>query len=113
MLSAIAFQQMPVSKEINVKAKGEAAWVRQMTVPFTKRLKDAGLKITEVLKGGKPWKVLVEEAEKWKADCVFMGARGLGMVDRFLLGSVSSAVASRARCSVEVVRLKNKMECKE
>ena len=54
---------------------------------------------------GEPGKVLLEEAEKWAADSVFVGARGLNILERFLLGSVSTAVASHARCSVEVVRL--------
>ncbi len=44
------------------------------------------------------------EAESWGADCIFLGAKGQSRVERFLLGSVSSAVAQRAACSVEVVR---------
>lgn len=47
---------------------------------------------------------LVEEAETWNADCVFVGAKGTRGIERLLLGSVSSAVAARAHCSVEVVR---------
>jgi hypothetical protein len=45
-----------------------------------------------------------EVARAVLADCIFVGARGLSQVERFLLGSVSSAVAARASCSVEVVR---------
>ena len=48
--------------------------------------------------------LLLEEAERWGADCIFVGARGLNRLERLLLGSVSTAVAARARCSVEVVR---------
>jgi nucleotide-binding universal stress UspA family protein len=47
--------------------------------------------------------LLIAEAESWGADCIFVGARGMGRIGRFLLGSVSSAVAARAHCSVEVV----------
>ena len=36
--------------------------------------------------------------------CLFVGAKGMSRLDRFLLGSVSLAVATQARCSVEVVR---------
>ena len=48
--------------------------------------------------------VLVKEAKAWGADCVFLGCRGLGSVDRFLMGSVSSVVASHAPCTVEIIR---------
>lgn len=47
---------------------------------------------------------ILKQAEKIGADCVFVGARGLSRLDRILLGSVSTSVAMRATCSVEVVR---------
>jgi nucleotide-binding universal stress UspA family protein len=53
---------------------------------------------------GDPKRVLVDEAETWSADCIFVGAKGMSRVQRVLLGSVSGAVAARANCSVEVVR---------
>jgi nucleotide-binding universal stress UspA family protein len=48
--------------------------------------------------------VILDEAEKWGADLIVLGSRGLGALDRFLLGSVSHAVTQHAKCSVEVVR---------
>ena len=59
---------------------------------------------TVIIEDGNPKKRLVENAEEWLADCVFVGARGLSPLKRFLLGSVSTAVAARSHCSVEVVR---------
>lgn len=70
------------------------------------RLHDAGLKISTLIEEGNPKSLLVEEAEKFRADSIFVGARGHSFFERFLLGSVSAAVAARAHCSVEVVRLK-------
>lgn len=67
-------------------------------------LRAAGLSVRTVTKEGLAKDVLVEEAERWGADCIFVGAQQLTRVDRFLLGSVSAAVAARAHCSVEVVR---------
>jgi nucleotide-binding universal stress UspA family protein len=58
------------------------------------------------VKDGEPKSLLIAEAKSWSADCIFMGARGMGRIERFLLGSVSSAVAARAHCSVEVVRVR-------
>jgi len=53
---------------------------------------------------GKPCKMLLDAAEEWSADCIFVGARGLNAIERLLLGNVSTAVAAHAQCSVEVVR---------
>lgn len=51
---------------------------------------------------------ILEEANTWGADCIFVGAKGTTGIDRLLLGSVSSAVSVRAHCSVEVVRPSNR-----
>ena len=69
-----------------------------------RQLREAGLEAAPVILDGDPKHVLLREAERTKADCIFVGARGHGRFERFLLGSVSSAVAARASCSVEVVR---------
>lgn len=67
-------------------------------------LGEAGLNCTSVIKEGDPKHVLVEVALALNADCLFLGARGYSFLERFLIGSVSSAVAARAHCSVEVTR---------
>jgi nucleotide-binding universal stress UspA family protein len=81
-------------------------WVRSVFTPAEKRLTAAGLATSMSFPGGRPKRVLVEEAETWSADSIFVGAKGMRGVDRFLLGSVAAAVAARASCSVEVVRPK-------
>jgi nucleotide-binding universal stress UspA family protein len=43
-------------------------------------------------------------ASKQHADLIVMGAKGLGAIARFLLGSVSTRVVQHANCSVLVVR---------
>ena len=78
--------------------------IRQMIETTSERLQVAGLKTSTVVKEEDPKCLLLEEAESWGADCIFAGARGLGRFQRFLLGSVSTAVAARAHCSVEIVR---------
>ena len=67
-------------------------------------LRDSGIGATAFVLDGDPKDALVREAEQWKADGIFVGAKGHSAMDRFLLGSVSTAVAARAHCSVEVVR---------
>ena len=53
---------------------------------------------------GDPRAEIVRLADEWGADLLVLGARGLGLVKRFLLGSVSLAVARHARCPVLVVK---------
>lgn len=53
-----------------------------------------------------PKRLLLDEAESWGADCIFVGARGLSRLERAWLGSVSTAIIGRAHCSVEVRRVK-------
>ena len=66
---------------------------------------DKTLEISHAIIGGPPSQVIVEEAESWGADLIVMGSRGLGVWNRLLLGSVSSAVVHHAKCSVEIVRM--------
>ena len=56
----------------------------------------------EVL-AGPPREAILDEADRWNADLIVMGSHGYGAWHRFLLGSVSQAVVSHAKCSVEVV----------
>ena len=70
-------------------------------------LRAAGLEVDIRILSGDPKSVIVEEAESLGADSIFMGANRYGSrFERFLLGSVSAAVAARAHCSVEIVRTK-------
>ncbi|QQS48615.1 MAG: universal stress protein [Acidobacteriota bacterium] len=68
-------------------------------------LQHAKLDVTTVIEVTDPKTLLLEEAEKWDADCIFIGTRGHNKLERLLLGSVASAVVSRANCTVEVVRI--------
>lgn len=72
-----------------------------------KKLRSAGLRVRAEVSVGNPKNVLVNFAEDWRADCIFIGATGVtGLLEHFLIGSVASAIAARAHCSVEVVRRK-------
>jgi nucleotide-binding universal stress UspA family protein len=67
------------------------------------QLRATGLEVSTATKEGNPKRVLVEEAARWGTECVFLGARGLRRIERFFLGSVSTAVAMHAQCSVEII----------
>lgn len=53
---------------------------------------------------GLPKESIMHEAEKWSADLIVVGSHGYKALTRLWLGSVSHAVATHAKCSVEIVR---------
>lgn len=67
---------------------------------------ESGLeKIETLLKYGSPKKVLAQELPREeKVDLIVMGATGLNVFDRVLIGSVSSFVMRSAICDVLIVR---------
>jgi nucleotide-binding universal stress UspA family protein len=93
-----------VMKWIEVADKNNWDQVREIFEPSAERLRRAGLRAAVLIRRGNPSDQILEEADTWGADCIFVGARGTRGIDRLLLGSVSSAVSARAHCSVEIVR---------
>jgi nucleotide-binding universal stress UspA family protein len=96
----------PVVQVANETSREERAWIREMVEASAIELRRRGLIVSPAVIPGDPRSALIEEARIWRADCIFVGVRGLSRLDRFLLGSVSAAVAARAHCSVEIVRAK-------
>lgn len=94
-----------VAEWIGESEEGDHQWVRKMVEASAEDLRGAGLDVSAVVKEGNAKKVLVDEAKRLGADCIFVGSTGFSnRLERFLLGSVSAAVANRAECSVEIVR---------
>jgi nucleotide-binding universal stress UspA family protein len=104
--SAIGRFVPPVVSWTDETNASERRWMENLADEALQKLENAGLKASLSIIAGNPKHVLVEEAEHWHADSIFVGANALGgAFERFLLGSVSAAVAARAHCSVEVVRM--------
>lgn len=95
-----------VVKWVEVGDEEDWEWVRKTFEPSAEKLRKAGLTASVITRKGNPKSIVVEEAEQWGADSIFLGAKGMRGIDRFLLGSVSAAVSARAHCTVEVVRPK-------
>jgi nucleotide-binding universal stress UspA family protein len=79
-------------------------WISRMAEAASRVLFDAGLDVSNYIYEGDPKEVLVRVSAEWHADAIFLGARGLNHGNRLSLGTVASSVASRAHCSVELVR---------
>jgi len=116
VLSAMELPSMPTTetwvfpdsyfKELEAAGKEQAENAVNHAV---ERLKSAGsgwLKVTSEVTTGPAKDVILDEAEGWGADLIVLGSHGYNGWRRFLLGSVSHAVATHARCSIEIVRCK-------
>lgn len=95
----------PVRSFVEESNQEDRKWLKELLHKSYEQLKPLGIKeSTEILEGD-PRRVLVETAEAWGADCIFLGSVGFrNRFERFVLGSVSASVAARAHCSVEIVR---------
>jgi len=69
-----------------------------------RKLVKAGFTAEPVYQLGKPAEEIMKVASKHHADLIVMGAKGLGAIARFFLGSVSTRVVQHSSCSVLVVR---------
>ena len=64
-----------------------------------------GLKVSVGMEKGDPRRVLIDQAKAWQADSIFVGGRRFcSVLERFQLGSVATALVTKAHCSVEVAR---------
>ena len=95
----------PVSRIIEETNEADREWMEKILDNSSQQLRASGLRVSNEMREGDPKRVLVEAAQEWGADCIFVGSIGFGNpFERFVLGSVSASVAARAHCSVEVVR---------
>lgn len=98
----------PVKKfvdDVNAETRSEAEEMATAALKQLRTALDQSITLSSVVERGDPKQVLVKQAEQFDADCIFTGATGFSnRIERFVLGSVSAAVAARAHCSVEIVR---------
>jgi len=87
-----------------VKYPGLEEANRKLLDLSVQKLVKAGFTAEPLCKFGKPAEEIMQVASMQLADLIVMGAKGLGAIARFLLGSVSTRVVQQANCSVLVVR---------
>ncbi|HHU75274.1 MAG TPA: universal stress protein [Firmicutes bacterium] len=63
-----------------------------------------GMEIKTTLKHGHPADTICSFAEKNEFDLVVIGSRGLGKIERLILGSVSNHIANCAKTNVLIVK---------
>lgn len=97
---------LPTATEL-IKSNNEEGVTRaqRMVAWAADELAVIGLRVSVVTGKGDPTRVLIEQAKAWDADAIFVGGRRFsGALERFQLGSVATALVTKAHCSVEVVR---------
>lgn len=82
---------------------------QQMCESVVGRLKTAISegKASYEIKEGSARKEIINVAVTWNADKIILGAHGIDVCPRNILGSVSTYVAAHAPCSVEILRTKS------
>jgi nucleotide-binding universal stress UspA family protein len=101
---AFGSHTLPASETFLESNAREHGRMHSIAEQSAQRLARAGLNVSFSVENNDPKEALIKEARNWNANTIVVGARGLGRVERFLLGSVSSALVTYAPCTVEVVR---------
>jgi nucleotide-binding universal stress UspA family protein len=93
----IAYATTAFSEEAEAELSAEA---RRHVEEAVRRLRDAGFRAEPKWVLGSPGLRLLEEAESISAHLVVVGSRGLGPIDRWVMGSVSEKMARHARATL-------------
>jgi len=109
-----AGELMPlIAESVDSSNRTDRAQIQKFAEDAAKLIRSQNLHTASVIEEGDPRHVLPKVAENWGANILFVGATGFSnRFERFVLGSVSAAVAARAHCSVEVVRAPEKRKRK-
>lgn len=109
MVTAISYLSVFTEELLEATRDDDNALIHKLADGAAEQLRAKGLDATAFVLEGDPKKLITEHAEEWQADSIIVGAHGSTRTERFLMGSVSSAITSRAHCTVEVVRLKRNL----
>lgn len=88
----------------------QARSIVNKTADLLRKEQGDGLRVSIEIVRGHPKHAIIDEAEAWDADLVVVGSHGYRGLTKLWLGSVSQAVASHAKCSVEIVRSRQRGE---
>ena len=80
---------------------------KKLLLAFHERAKELGLRHTLLLTvASHPGEAICRAVEAKQVDFLYVGSRGLGLLKRMLLGSVSKYLTEHASCNVVVVKQK-------
>jgi nucleotide-binding universal stress UspA family protein len=99
--TAVGFGESPIAQTSIPEGAGH---LREVLDPVENILREAGLKVSSNVVEDDPKLSIIAEADVFNAHCIFIGHNDHNLRSRLLIGTVASAVVSRAACSVEIVR---------
>jgi len=88
----------------NLQAAEESE-ARKITAKAERQFQTRGYKTASVVIRGGVAESILKAAEEYEPDIIALGAKGLIMIESFLLGSVAERVARYANCSVLIGRV--------
>lgn len=101
LVMAVDDDERPLGEPEGLSDRGS---VEVLFAPVVEMLQEAGLEVSTAIREADPEQLILDEAGRLEAHCIFAGSNDHSLVERLLLGTVSGALISRARCAVEVVR---------
>ena len=101
----VGVQPMFSEGQLESIIESETQRARDLVKTAAEDLRSAGFDASTSVREGDPKMVILDCATEWSADLIVVGSHGRKGVTRFVLGSVSEAVARYAHCSVEIARL--------
>jgi nucleotide-binding universal stress UspA family protein len=75
-----------------------------LTTQYAQKLETSGFVVKQSIESGDPVDEISKATKAFRADLLVVGAKGLGAVGRFLMGSVSSKLIRHSPSSILVVR---------
>jgi nucleotide-binding universal stress UspA family protein len=100
----VGVQPMFSEGQLESIIESETQKAQDLVKTAAERLRSAGFDASTSVRDGDPKMVILDCATEWRADLIVVGSHGRKGLTRFVLGSVSEAVARRAHCSVEIAR---------
>ena len=85
-----------IGDHLNPAHEAELKQAQEHLDQLAAQMEREGLKVTKMLKMGNPARQILGTAQEEDVDIIFMGAKGKGLLDRAILGSVSNAVLKSA-----------------
>jgi nucleotide-binding universal stress UspA family protein len=84
-------------------------WITPQIESLRARFSEKEIQARSHILEGDPKSIILHNATESDADVIFLGARGLDHGDRLYLGTLASAICTRAHCTVEVIRSRSKV----